>query len=48
MGIQQTRAENNGKTLDMATVIVFVLRDGKIVEGREFFEDSAKADDFWA
>ena len=48
VGIQQTRAESNGKTLDMATVIVFVLREGKVVEGREFFEDSAKADEFWA
>jgi ketosteroid isomerase-like protein len=24
-----------------------VVRDGKITEGREFFEDTAKADDFW-
>ena len=48
VGIQQTHAENNGKTLDMATAIVFVLRDGKVAEGREFFEDSAKADGFWA
>lgn len=47
VAIQQTRAENNGKTLDMATVITFVVRDGKITEGREFFEDTAKADDFW-
>ena len=47
VAIQQTRGENNGKTLDMATVIAFVVRDGKITEGREFFEDTAKADDFW-
>lgn len=47
LAIQQTRAENNGKTLDIATVISFVLRDGKVVEGREFFEDTAKADEFW-
>ena len=44
---QKTRAENNGKNLNMATVITFVVRDGKITEGREFFEDTAKADDFW-
>lgn len=48
VGIQQTQAQGNGKTLNMATVITFVVRDGKIVEGREFFEDTAKADDFWA
>lgn len=47
VGIQQTQAQGNGKTMDLATVITFVVRDGKIVEGREFFEDTAKADDFW-
>jgi ketosteroid isomerase-like protein len=48
VGIQQSRAESNGKTLDVATAIAFVLRDGKVVEGREFFEDTAKGDEFWA
>ena len=48
VGIQQTQAQGNGKRIDLATVITFVVRDGKIVEGREFFEDTAKADDFWA
>lgn len=48
VAIQQSRAESNGKTLDVATAIAFVLRDGKIVEGREFFEDPAKSDEFWA
>ena len=47
VAIQQTHGESNGKTLDMGTVITFVVRDGKITEGREFFEDTAKADDFW-
>jgi uncharacterized protein len=47
VAIQQTQGKNNAKTLDMATVITFVVRDGKITEGREFFEDTAKADDFW-
>ena len=47
VAIQQTQGKNNTKTLDMATVITFVVRDGKITEGREFFEDTAKADDFW-
>ena len=47
VGIQQTQAQGNGKTLDLATVITFVVRDGKIAEGREYFEDTAKADDFW-
>ncbi|WP_251036879.1 nuclear transport factor 2 family protein [Arthrobacter sp. ISL-28] len=48
VAIQQSRAESNGKTLDVATAIAYVLRDGKVVEGREFFEDTAKPDEFWA
>ena len=48
VGIQQTQAQGNGKTLDLSTVITFVVRDGKIAEGREYFEDTAKSDDFWA
>jgi ketosteroid isomerase-like protein len=47
VAIQQTHGKSNTKTLDMATVVTFVVRDGKITEGREFFEDTAKADDFW-
>ena len=47
VGIHQSHAESNGKTLDIATAVVFVLRDGKIVEGREFSEDTAQADEFW-
>jgi ketosteroid isomerase-like protein len=47
VAIQQTQGKNKGKTLDMATIITFVVRDGKVTEGREFFEDTAKADDFW-
>ncbi len=48
IGIQQSHAKSNGKTLDAATVIAFVLRDGKVVEGREYFDDTASADEFWA
>ncbi|HKU31530.1 nuclear transport factor 2 family protein [Arthrobacter sp. NyZ413] len=47
IAIQQTHAEANGKTLDLGTAISFVLREGKVVEGKEFFEDTAIADSFW-
>ncbi|MFF2031638.1 nuclear transport factor 2 family protein [Arthrobacter sp. NPDC058192] len=47
VAIQQSHGKNNTKTLDMTTVITFVVRDGKVTEGREFFEDTARADDFW-
>ncbi|HET9349445.1 MAG TPA: nuclear transport factor 2 family protein [Arthrobacter sp.] len=48
VAIQQTRGESNGRILDLATVVAFVVRGGKIAEGREFSEDTAKGDDFWA
>ena len=47
VAIQQTQATNNGKTLDLGTVISFVVRDGKIAEGREYSADTAAWDDFW-
>ncbi|MHC6594244.1 nuclear transport factor 2 family protein [Arthrobacter sp. C152] len=47
IGLQQSHAQSNGKTMDAETAIAFVIRDGKVVEGREYFDDTAKADDFW-
>ena len=47
IGIQQSHAQSNGKTMDTEAVIAFVIRDGKVVEGREYFDDTAKADEFW-
>ncbi|MGO4491479.1 nuclear transport factor 2 family protein [Arthrobacter sp. 2YAF22_2] len=47
VAIQQTQATSGDKTLDVGTVITFVVRDGKITEGREYFEDTGKFDDFW-
>ena len=47
VAIQQTQAASGGKTLDVATVITFVISDGKITEGREYFEDTGKYDAFW-
>ncbi|MGP4030555.1 nuclear transport factor 2 family protein [Pseudarthrobacter sp. 1C304] len=48
VAIQQNHSEANGKTIDTGTVIVFVVRDGKIAEGREYSQDTAAWDDFWA
>lgn len=48
IGLQQSHAESNGKTMDVESAIAFVVRDGKVVEGREYFDDTAKADEFWA
>lgn len=46
--IQQSHGENDGKTIDMGTVISYVVRDGKIAEVREYSEDTAAWDAFWA
>ncbi|MFF2318283.1 nuclear transport factor 2 family protein [Arthrobacter sp. NPDC058097] len=47
VGLQHNHAENNGKTLDTDAALTFQVRDGKISEGREFFDDTAQADAFW-
>jgi ketosteroid isomerase-like protein len=48
IGLQHNHAETNGKTLDTDGALTFQLRDGKITEGREFYEDTARGDAFWA
>lgn len=48
VGIQLTRAERDGKTLDERQVIVFSVSDGKVTEGIEMSEDTSKAADFWS
>lgn len=47
VALQHTHAEGNGKTLDSDGALSFEVRDGKIVSGREFFDDTAEADAFW-
>src|ERR1700730_359598 len=39
VGIQRSTAERDGKHLDVGDCIVFQLRDGRITDGREHFED---------
>jgi len=38
----------NGKPLDVECCIVFEVRDGRIVSGREYFFDLYAWDEFWA
>lgn len=47
VALQHNHAESGGKTLDVVGAIAFQVRDGKITEGREFFDDTAKGDAFW-
>ncbi len=46
--LQHNHAESNGRTLDTDGVLTFKILDGKVTEGREYFEDTAQGDAFWA
>jgi ketosteroid isomerase-like protein len=48
IGIQRSRAERNGKRLDVGNCIVFELKDGRVTDGREHFHDLYAWDEFWA
>ena len=48
IGLQRSTGERDGKRLDVEDCIVFELKDGKVVDGREHFEDLNAWDDFWS
>jgi uncharacterized protein len=48
VGIQRSTAERDGKHLDVGDCIVFQLKDGRITDGREHFEDLYAWDEFWS
>ena len=48
VGIQRSTAERNGKHLAVGDCIVFQLKDGRITDGREHFEDLYAWDEFWS
>jgi ketosteroid isomerase-like protein len=48
IGMQRSRAQRDGKQLDVANCIVFELKDGRITDGREYFHDLYAWDEFWA
>ena len=48
VALQHTDAENNGKNIDADGALAFQIRDGKITEVREFYDDTAQGDEFWA
>ena len=48
VGIQRSTADRDGKHLDVGNSIVFELRDGRIVDGREHFHDLYAWDEFWS
>jgi ketosteroid isomerase-like protein len=48
VGIQRSTADRNGKHLDVACCIVFEIKDGKVTDGREHFEDLYAWGEFWS
>lgn len=48
IGVHRNRGERNGKKLDAMCCIVFDVKDGKIVSGREHFYDLYAWDQFWS
>jgi ketosteroid isomerase-like protein len=48
IGLQRSTAQQDDKRLDVEDCIVFELKDGKIVDGREHFEDLRAWDEFWS
>ncbi len=48
VGIQRSTADRGGKHLDVADCIVFELKDGRVTDGREHFENLYAWDEFWS
>ena len=48
VGYQRSTGERNGKHLDVGNCIVFTLEDGRVIDGREHFEDLYAWDQFWS
>ena len=48
VGIQRSSGDRNGKHLDVNNCIVFQLKDGRVTDGREHFEDLYAWDEFWS
>ena len=48
VGIQRSTADRDGKHLDVGTCIVFQLKHGRVIDGREHFHDLYAWDEFWS
>ena len=48
VGVQRSRAERDGKHLDVGNCIVFKLDDGRVTEVWEHFDDLYAWDEFWS
>jgi len=48
VGVHHNSAKRDGKHLDVGCCIVFELKDGRIIDGREHFHDLYAWDEFWS
>lgn len=48
IGLHHNSGERNGRQLDVDCCIVFELKDGRIVDGSEYFYDLHAWDEFWS
>lgn len=48
VGFHHNRAERDGRQLDVDCCLVFELKDGRVLDGREFFYDLDAWDEFWS
>jgi uncharacterized protein len=48
VGIHHNGAERNGKQLDVMCCLVFEFKDGRVIDGREHFDDLYAWDEFWS
>jgi hypothetical protein len=47
VGLHHNTAQRNGRQLDTFCCIVFELKNGRIIDGREYFSDLYNWDEFW-
>ncbi len=47
IGIHRNTAERGGKRLEVGCCIVFEFKDGRVIDGREYFYDLYAWDEFW-
>jgi ketosteroid isomerase-like protein len=48
VGVHHNSAERDGKQLDVDCALVFEIKDGRVVDGREYFYDLNAWDEFWS
>jgi uncharacterized protein len=48
IGVHRNSAERDGKRLDVGVCLVFELKEGRVVDGREHFFDLYASDEFWS